>query len=447
VHGLIPISSKDEFLVRLIDTPEFQRLHRIRQLGVGSLTFPGADHTRFCHSLGVYHIANRIIGTLKARYRDGSEAGLLEKYAQTIKAAALLHDIGHGPFSHLVERAFENQKDHEERTKEIISDSSGRVGLILKETGQDQHEITSVIGKSFRYLFLQDIVSSQLDADRMDYLSRDSHFAGVKYGAFDLEWILNSICLGSYDGNGTPERCRLCLDERRGLQAAEQLILARQHMSLQVYYHKSTRRWEAVFLCLVREAVRLAALGKLPKGTSKIVAKFFRKKGRLTYEEFLAVDEPLLLTAFSAWRSAKEEHCRWLSQLATGFLERRKVLDRIDFDRKLDSTQEAILRNMLSDELKDTHDSHWELDSGNFTPYKAPDPDQRDLDHEGYREGVLASSILLSNGTPTTQAIPVSEASEIFRLLAKQQFKMQRLYCDPALKIHAEKIVKAASAA
>ncbi len=241
VHGLIHISPKDEFLTELIDTPEFQRLHRVRQLGVGSMTFPGADHTRFCHSLGVLHIATRVLEVLKKRYADSPIERTIGSHESTIKAAALLHDIGHGPFSHLVERAFESGKDHEERTKAMISSQESEIFKTLDRNGLDPDAVKQVIDHQFPCLFLQDIVSSQLDADRMDYLARDSHFAGVSYGVFDLEWILNTFCIGSYAPDLSNSKLwRLSLDRTRGLQAAEQLILARQHMSLQVYYHRST---------------------------------------------------------------------------------------------------------------------------------------------------------------------------------------------------------------
>jgi HD superfamily phosphohydrolase len=442
VHGLIHISPKDYFLTDLIDTPEFQRLHRVRQLGVGSLTFPGADHTRFCHSLGVLQVATRILEVLKERYHGSIVEGLVEKHHQTIKAAALLHDIGHGPFSHLVERAFKNQKDHEHRTIEMITDGGSGVRKSLEQNGQDSQAVRNVIAHQFPCLFLQDIVSSQLDADRMDYLARDSHFAGVDYGIFDLEWILNSLCIGSYAEDAQNAKFwRLCLDKNRGLQAAEQLILARQHMSLQVYFHKSTRRWEAIFLCLIREAARLADEDNLPSGTPLLAVKFLKDRGKVSHDEFLCLDEALLLTAFSGWRFAKGTAFSWLSTLAVGFLERKKVMERVDLPEDLSVDLESLLRTRLEEEFKSEGESTWELDPGEFRPYKGDDPQIKKTDREGYDEGILANAILLSDGETTNRAVPVTEKSDIFDLLTRQRFRLRRLYCQPSLKLRMAKIV------
>jgi HD superfamily phosphohydrolase len=441
VHGLIPISAKDGFVVDLIDTPEFQRLHRVRQLGVASLTFPGTDHSRFCHSLGVFHITARILEVLRTRYPAGLVHNLIEQHHLTIKAAALLHDLGHGPFSHLMERAFDNSKDHEERTKDMITATDGVIRQKLLGNGINPTEVRQVIDHKFPFLFLQDIVSSQLDADRMDYLVRDSHFAGVNYGVFDLEWILNSLCVGSYSQKKEPSNLRLCLERKRGLQVAEQLILARQHMSLQVYYHKGTRRWEAVFLCLIREACRLVDEGDLPVHTPVLVTNYLKNKGKVSHEEFLLLDEPHMIYAFTVWRDAGEARYEWLATLAAGFLDRKKVLVRVDLPENISVDKETVLRRRLETELEGFDDSHWELDSGEFTPYKGSHPETRKLDPRGYHDSVLSNSILLSSGEPSAHATPVAEVSGIFRTLLGERFRLRRLYCDPSLKDNIDKIV------
>lgn len=445
VHGLIPISGTDEFLTDLINTPEFQRLHRIRQLGVASLTFPGADHSRFCHSLGVMHIACRILDVLARRYQGSPPASLVSDHRRTILAAALLHDIGHGPFSHLMERAFKSSKDHELRTKSMITDQTSGLWQVLKKRhGIDPEKVKEVIDHKFPFLFLQDIVSSQLDADRMDYLIRDSHFAGVDYGVFDLEWILNCLCIGSYaeDDLNDPERWRLCLDDKRGLQASEQLILARQHMSLQVYYHKSTRRWEAVFLCLIREAARHASKNTLPYGTPDLVKTYLQQKGAdISHADFLQLDEPLMMSAFALWaQSAHNDHL-WLAKLSKGFLYREKVLARIDLIEGLTADQEILLRNRLIKAFGDDS-SLWELDKGEFSAYKGEDPSTRKSDREGYDNSVLATSIMLSDGEIHQRAVPVAEVSMIFRTLIDQKFRLRRLFCAPDIKNEIDKMVR-----
>ncbi len=171
VHGLISIAPEDEFLIALIDTPEFQRLRRIRQLGVSSVTYPSAEHSRFSHSLGVMNFAQRILDELMRRYSGEQKiCDLIREKAKVVKAAALLHDTGHGPFSHACERAFEAGKQHEERSQSIITAPESAIPRILREVAWIKpEEVRSLIGKGHPYPFLTDIVSSQLDADRMDY--------------------------------------------------------------------------------------------------------------------------------------------------------------------------------------------------------------------------------------------------------------------------------------
>src|SRR5690606_21999912 len=125
IHGLIRIDQDDAFIIALVDCPEFQRLRRIRQLGVSSLTYPGADHTRFAHSLGVFNFAQRMLGVLLGRYRKNTNlTDLIESRRKVVLAAALLHDIGHGPFSHMIERASGTTSNHEKTTTELITPST-----------------------------------------------------------------------------------------------------------------------------------------------------------------------------------------------------------------------------------------------------------------------------------------------------------------------------------
>lgn len=249
IHGLISLRPDEPYLLELIDTPEFQRLRRIRQLGVSNITYPGAEHTRFAHSLGVLSFAGRILDHLKSRYRSHKEiADLIETHERTIKAAALLHDTGHGPFSHMIERAFRSTSKHEARTALIVTADESEVSKVLRRHDIDPDQVRSVIDGTFPIRFLRDIVSSQLDADRMDYLLRDAMMTGVEYGSCDAEWIIHALCLGLdpvQSGAWKTEDLRLCLDRSRGVHAAEQLIVARMHMSYQVYYHRVTRGWEA----------------------------------------------------------------------------------------------------------------------------------------------------------------------------------------------------------
>ncbi len=148
VHNLIHLDEDDGFLLELIDTLPMQRLRRIRQLGVSWLTYHGAEHSRFSHSMGVLHVAGKILSTLKKRYRENEEvSGLLEKNRRTVLAAALLHDIGHAPFSHAMERLFKANADHEKRTISLLKNAELGIPEKLAKVGVDLEEVASVLQK------------------------------------------------------------------------------------------------------------------------------------------------------------------------------------------------------------------------------------------------------------------------------------------------------------
>ena len=202
VHNMVPFEDKkwDRLLLRLINAKEFQRLRRIKQLGVSNFVFPGADHTRFAHSIGVMQTARLFLDRLTA----GLGKKITAEQRTTVLAAALLHDVGHGPFSHAFEKV--TGEHHEKRTREIITDQSTEVNKALKEFGakslpdridrffsEDVEENARDSGRIPPYL--TQIVSSQLDADRFDYLLRDSLATGTDYGRFDLRWLLQNLFL------------------------------------------------------------------------------------------------------------------------------------------------------------------------------------------------------------------------------------------------------------
>ncbi len=228
IHGFIALSEKE---VNLINTKAFQRLRRIRQLAMAFLVYPGTLHTRFDHSIGVMHIAGRICDRLKTPPEEREQ----------VRLAALLHDIGHGPFSHVSEHLLDKhvpkpeegelalEKIHEKITVDIVKNDSEICEILSDE--EQQFVIEMIEGKTTKD-FRRDIVSSDLDADKMDYLLRDSYFAGVKYGTYDLEKIIES-CRVDHRGNES----YLAISSE-GIHALEQLLLAKQHMIQQVYHHR-----------------------------------------------------------------------------------------------------------------------------------------------------------------------------------------------------------------
>ena len=445
VHGLIRIEPDDEVLLRLIDTPEFQRLRRVRQLGVSNLTYPGAEHSRFTHSLGVLNFAQRILDGLRHRYRkDSTAAGLLKQHALTVKAAALLHDLGHGPFSHMAERAFDAVGSHETKTIELITGNNSLVREVLERHKLDPRAVADIIRKTSEHRLLVDIVSSQLDADRMDYILRDALATGVKYGTFDSEWLLNCLCIGAEPGlSGAARKTqwRLCLDEKRGLYSAEQLIIARMHMSLQVYFHKATRGWEAHLLCLFKLAAALAGQNGLPKDTPAVVGHFFKTRGKLSHDQFLLFDEATMFSALQTWAGATAKKHRGLAELARGFLRREKSFLCRELN-PLGFTKSTMLEQELSKHGQKGMD--WLLDEIPFKSYKDFGTifrEPRSAEKEEQETEISTSAILLASGELGAPSKPVESNSMLFQTLGKTLEPVTRLYCQRHMEKAVSKIL------
>ncbi len=224
LHGAITLNSADPveaLLTELIETSVFQRLRRIRQLGPASLTFHGAEMSRFTHSLGVMAVARRAFDRLASLHEE-----LLEHRA-TVLCAALLHDIGHGPFSHTAEEVFGSH--HEDWTIAIVETSPEVRPLLDRFHPNLWQAVSQTYTHSHPVPFVWQMVSSQLDCDRIDYLMRDSYFTGASYGQLDLDRILLAL---NYD-----RHTQQLVVERKGLAAIEHYLVVRSFMYAQIYNH------------------------------------------------------------------------------------------------------------------------------------------------------------------------------------------------------------------
>jgi HD superfamily phosphohydrolase len=224
LHGAITLHTGDPdeaLLTQLIDTPAFQRLRRIRQLGPASLTFHGAESSRFTHSLGVMAIARRAFDQLQRRYPD------LAPHRATVLVAALLHDIGHGPFSHTAEEVFGLQ--HEHWTRRMIRDLPEIHDALESRAAGLTEAVDQVYTHTHPVALVWQLVSSQLDCDRLDYLLRDSYFTGASYGQLDLDRILMALRF-------EPSSGRLVM-AHKGMAAIEHYLVVRHFMYAQVYNH------------------------------------------------------------------------------------------------------------------------------------------------------------------------------------------------------------------
>jgi len=235
IHDFVRVYETE---LKIIDSPIFQRLRRIRQLSGAHLTYPGAQHSRFEHSLGVMHIAGQAADALNEKGLLGSDK------IQDIRIAALLHDIGHGPFSHLFEEVLQSKKkiSHEEMGKKIILHSE--IGDILSKSGVNKKFITKLAFGDRKYQFVNEIISGSLSADMMDYLQRDGYYTGAEHAKIDQQRIIRSLDV--YKG-------KLALD-RSALYSFESMILSRYQMFKAVYFHKTVRSAEVMML----ESIRLA---------------------------------------------------------------------------------------------------------------------------------------------------------------------------------------------
>jgi len=381
IHGLIRFDDRsiDRLLWALIDCPEFQRLRRIKQLGFSETVFPGASHSRFAHSIGVMANARRFIN----RLRQLDARSVDQQQEEVLLCGALLHDVGHGPFSHAFEKV--SGENHERRTVEAIVHPDTHIHKTLRGHHPNLPEmVASLFDEGVRQQpnaytmpkFLVDIIHSQLDADRSDYLARDSHFTGTEYGHFDLTWLLDHLFHDEV-------RDRLYLNHKAH-QAVEEYVFARYHMYQAVYFHKTTRAAEVMFRQLLSRFKRLVdnrtenARRFAPDGPPAVLRAFSTGLG---LDDFLRLDDHSI-TEFI--KSGSKSPDRGIKYLSSGLLCRRlykcvdmTVLQKNDPARLVpfaDKARDQCGRS--SRELGLDGDEAFCSDSPSDTPYKIYDPDQ-----------------------------------------------------------------------
>lgn len=304
VHGLLAFESEEALIVpRLLETPEVQRLRRVRQLGVTSLAFPGAEHTRFAHALG----AANVMQCLLRRFRDADAAlpfwqRVSSDRAQDALAAALLHDIGHGPLSHLFESVLPCMPHHEAWTDRLLLDPSTAVhrALASGDPGRPAR-VASLIRGEHELPYLARSVSGIFDVDRCDYLLRDAHATGVRHGHFDLDWLLRSLRFGP---PASPDDAPpLAVDGAKGLVAVEEFVLARLFMFQQVYFHKATRSAEWMIRTALALAAREAQDGRPPEALPPALAAAARGEAP-NLGDYVALDDLVLWHALRTWEAS-----------------------------------------------------------------------------------------------------------------------------------------------
>ena len=405
VHNIIPLRDDAEgrLIVRLIDAPEFQRLRRIKQLGLGLYTYQGAEHSRFTHSLGAAHLMTRILDRLSESYQIEAEDRI------AARAAALLHDVGHAPFSHAMEKTLGGH--HEQLTiAAITSRETTLYQTLVSHSSELPDRVASIIAGDFKPAALAQLVSSQLDVDRMDYLLRDSLMTGAKYGLYDLEWIINALQID--------EAHDRVFVAARGVYAVEEYLQARYYMFRQVYFHRTLRSAEAVLRSALRRALEITTSGgELWHAPGAAFARVLRCE-RLTISEHLQIDDSDVIFHLKQWQDATDEILSDLSRRFVG----RKLFKAIDLDMPVDERAGfiAAARDVVR--------------RGGFDPdYYFIEDRATDVPYYGYYTGEGDEEhgrIYVEDGYAHPQIREISEVSEAVRGL-RRGYELNRV-CFPA---------------
>lgn len=328
LHGAITLNSSDPteaLLINLIDTPAFQRLRRVRQLGPASLTFHGAEGSRFTHSLGVMAVARRAFDRLAKTYPQ------LRVHRPVVLCASLLHDIGHGPFSHTAEEVFGS--DHELWTRRILRESVPIRSLLDRFHPDLIHQLEQVYLKKYPVPLVSQLVSSQLDCDRLDYLMRDSYFTGASYGKIDLDRILMAL---RYD----PVSQQLVVAQK-GIAAIEHYLIVRHFMYAQIYNHRkniaATWGLEQIFS---RAQAQLQAGQIIADET--VTAWMSGNCDRMTLDQYLSADDGVFVYHLQRWQRCSEPV---LADLCRRFLD-RDLLKSLDVSHLRENDRAILLQKV-----------------------------------------------------------------------------------------------------
>ena len=327
VFGFINIPN--DFLYDIIQHPYFQRLSRIKQLGLSSYVYPGAQHTRLQHSLGAMHLMGEAISQLRLAGHT-----ITPDEESAVKACILLHDIGHGPFSHALEHSLVPGVSHEEISLLIME-------KINQEFGGKLDTSIAIFQNKYPKIFLHQLVSGQLDMDRLDYLSRDSFFCGVSEGIIGASRIIKMLNL--HEG-------RLVV-EAKGIYSIEKFLVARRLMYWQVYLHKTSVAAEKMLVNILKRAKELASQGVELFATPALHYFLYHRVGLTDFSEtgdafdnFMMLDDSDFFSALKVWSSHSDFV---LSLLCKSFINRRLFKVEIKTQPTEINDQEKIIKRYM----------------------------------------------------------------------------------------------------
>ncbi len=397
VHQYIYV--KHPLIWDLINTKEMQRLRRIRQLGTSFYTFHGAEHSRFSHSLGVYEVTRKIISSFQ---RNGYVAWSEEEILLAL-SAALLHDIGHGPFSHSFETVFHFH--HEDWTCRMLCEDT-EVSKALRTYQSDLPEkIKQVVQKTYENGSIVSLISSQLDADRMDYLLRDAHFTGVNYGTFDFDRIVRM--LRPYDGK--------IVVKENGVHAIEAYLMARYQMYWQVYFHPVTRSSEIILRKIFQRVKDLYLMDYTFHIFIDPLPKLM--EGNMDIHDYFILDESFIQMLLMQWINEKDPI---LSDLCSRFLHRHLFKYKIVHEKEgiLEYAQETLSKRGFDPKY------YLEMEYPLDMPY---DIYQSEKDHK--KQPILIM-------TKEDKLIEISKRSEVIKSISGEKRGVHHLYFPEEMVQH-----------
>lgn len=395
VYGFITIPY--EIIFDLIEHPYFQRLRRITQLGLTNIVYSGANHTRFQHAIGAMHLMSKAIDVIRSK---GEE--ITEEEAIGVTIAILLHDIGHGPYSHTLENSIVEGVSHEQLSEIFMDKLNAEFNGALEVAIQ-------IFRNDHPKKFLNQLVSSQLDMDRLDYLRRDSFFTGVSEGIIGVDRIIKMLNVS--DGN--------LVVEQKGIYSIEKFLVARRLMYWQVYLHKTVLSAESMLLQILKRAKQLARSGvQLPCSPAlqiflyNDVSKSELHSNENTIDAFAQLDDYDILSAIKIWQKSDD---LVLSYLSKGLVNRRLL------KVKLQSSpiDKSVLEQNVEQASKNLNCS---LDEASHIVFKGI------IDNRAYTIGKGDINMLHKDGSVQD----IAQAADLFIISAMSEPVTKHYLCYPA---------------
>lgn len=370
VYGFIKIPY--DLVFDLIEHPLFQRLRRIRQLGLTHFVYPGANHTRFQHAVGAMHLMGQAIEVIRSKGHS-----ITDEEARAVTIAILLHDIGHGPFSHSLEHSLIKNTSHEE------------ISLMFMEQLNDefQGELSmsiAIFRNNYHKKFLHQLVSSQLDMDRLDYLKRDSFFTGVTEGVIGSDRIIKMLNVLND---------QLVVDEK-GIYSIEKFLIARRLMYWQVYLHRTVVASEQLLVMMLKRAQALTSGGKELFATPALTY-FLQKHDQVSLEQFALLDDNDILASAKVWCNNSD---RVLSMLADGLVNRNLFSVELD-NQSFRADRVKEIRSSVAETLSITiEEAEYLVVSDSISNYAYSDMDDRItiMDKRGNSRDIAEASDILN---------------------------------------------------